>query len=128
VLAAATTVAVLHGTAILFMVTGSLIARRRPRLLYLHAPVALAILAVHLAGQPCPLTDLELALRGAAGAARYSGGFLGHYALAPFGVDVHTTAAQVGIYLTAVVPNVVGYGLLALRRSGCVWRAGRRPS
>ena len=113
-LVAAWAVAVLHGAAVLFMVTGSLLALRRPRLLYLHTPVALAILAVNLAGQPCPLTELELALRGAAGAAPYSGGFLGHYALAPFGVGVHTVGAQVGIYLIAVVPNVVGYGL-ALR-------------
>ena len=56
-------VAVVHGAAVLFMLTGSLLALRWPRLLYLHVPVALAILAVNLAGQPCPLTDLELALR-----------------------------------------------------------------
>jgi hypothetical protein len=120
-LAAAVAVAVLHGAAVLFMLTGSLLALRRPRLLYLHAPVALAILAVNLAGQPCPLTDLELALRDAAGADAYSGGFLGHYVLAPFGVDVHAPAAQFGIYAVAVAPNVVGYGLHALR----LLRAGR---
>jgi len=111
VLVAAGGGAVLHGAAVLFMLAGSLLALRRPRLLYLHAPVALAILAVNLAGQPCPLTDLELALRDAAGAAPYAGGFLGHYLLAPLGVDVHTAGAQLGIYLTAIVPNAVGYGV-----------------
>ena len=122
----ANAVALLHGVTVLFMLTGSLLALRRPGLLYLHAPMALAILALALAGQPCPLTDLELALRDAAGAAPYTGGFLGHYLLAPFGVDVRTTAAQVGIHVTAVVPNLVGYGLAAsrgIRRAGV--RTGR---
>jgi Protein of Unknown function (DUF2784) len=128
VLVAAFLVAVLHGAAVLFMVTGSLLALRAPRLLYLHAPVALAILAVHLAGQPCPLTEWELALREAAGGEPYSGGFLGHYLLAPVGVDVGTAAAQVGIVLTALVPNVFGYGLHGLRmtRDGS-WRVGAEP-
>ena len=114
----------LHGAAVLFMVTGSLLALRAPRLMYLHAPVALAILAVHLGGQPCPLTEVELALRDAAGARSYSGGFLGHYVLAPFGVDVRTAAAQVGIYLAALVPNVLGYGLQGLRVARSAGRSG----
>ena len=123
---AAWAVAVLHGAVVLFFVTGSLLARRRPGLLYLHAPMALAVLALALAGQPCPLTVLELALREAAGAAPYTGGFLGHYLLSPFGVDVRTTAAQVGIHVVAVVPNLLGYGLAAqrARRDGGV-RTGR---
>ncbi len=130
-LAAAWAVALLHGAVVLFFLTGSLLALRRPGLLYVHAPMALAILALALAGQPCPLTDLELALRDAAGVAPYTGGFLGHYVLSPFGVDVRTTAAQVGIHVTAVVPNLVGYGLAALRsrRDGAVSTgrpAGRR--
>ncbi|MGY2129237.1 DUF2784 domain-containing protein [Blastococcus sp. SYSU DS0617] len=49
------------------MLTGALLAVRWPRLVLLHAPVALAILAVNLAGADCPLTDLELALRERAG-------------------------------------------------------------
>ena len=125
-LAAAWAVALLHGAVVLFFLTGSLLALRRPGLLYLHAPMALAILALALAGQPCPLTDLELALRDAAGAAPYTDGFLGHYLLAPVGVDVRTTAAQVGIHVTSAVPNLVGYGLAAsraIRRAGV--RTGR---
>lgn len=123
-LALAYAVAVLHAAAVVFMVTGSLLALHRPRLLYLHAPVALAILAVNLAGLPCPLTDLELALRSTAGAAGYTGGFIGHYALAPFGADVHTATAQIGIYATATASNVVGYGAAALRAArDRPWRA-----
>ena len=108
-------VAVVHALAVVIMVTGALVALRHPRVLLVHAPVAAAILAVHLAGAPCPLTELELALRERAGAAAYSGGFLGHHVLAPFGLDVGSPAVQAGIYTVALVPNLVGYGLLAVR-------------
>ncbi|SHN54484.1 Protein of Unknown function [Geodermatophilus obscurus] len=108
-------VALVHALAVALMVTGALVALRRPRFLLVHAPVAAAILAVHLAGAPCPLTELELALRERAGGVPYTGGFLGHYALAPLGLDVGGPAVQAGIYAVALVPNVLGYGLLAVR-------------
>jgi len=104
-----------HGAAVLFMLSGALLALRWRCALYVHAPVALAILAVNLAGAPCPLTRLELALRADAGAPGYSGGFLGHYLFAPLGLDVHSTAVQLGMYTVAVGLNAVGYGLLVAR-------------
>ena len=108
-------VAVVHALAVVLMVTGALVALRRPRILLLHAPVAAAILAVNLAGAPCPLTTLELSLRARAGGEPYGGGFLGHYVLGPLGLDVGSPAVQAGVYVVAVTPNVVGYGLLAAR-------------
>jgi len=108
-------VAVLHGIAVVLVVTGALLALWWPRLLFLHAPVAAAVLAVNLAGAPCPLTELELALRERAGAPPYDGGFLGHYALAPLGLDVASPAVQVGIHAAVLVPNLLGYGLLSVR-------------
>lgn len=108
-------VAVVHALAVVLMVTGALVALRRPRVLLLHAPVAAAILAVNLAGAPCPLTTLELALRERAGGEPYGGGFLGHYVLAPLGLDVGSPAVQAGVYVVAATPNVIGYGLLAAR-------------
>ena len=126
-LVAAWTVAALHFALIGFMLTGSLLALRWPRLLWVHAPVALAVLAVNLAGAPCPLTVWELDLRAAAGVPGYPDGFIDHYFLVPFGApDVHTTAAQVGIYLTALIPNLVGYGLHAVRAVRTGRPAGRR--
>jgi Protein of Unknown function (DUF2784) len=126
----ASAVAVVHGAAVVFMVCGVMVcaglpALPRRRLLYLHVAVALAILAVNLAAAPCPLTDLELALRARAGGPAYTGGFLGHYLFRPLGWDSHRTAVRVGEYLVAVVPNAVGYGLLAVRalRSRRVRRA-----
>src|SRR3712207_2077082 len=91
-------VAVVHGLAVVLMLTGALVALRLPRLLWVHVPVAAAILTVNLAGAPCPLTDLELALRERAGGEPYTGGFLGHYALAPFGLEVASPAVQAGVH------------------------------
>ncbi|MFW3168529.1 DUF2784 domain-containing protein [Geodermatophilus sp. CPCC 206100] len=108
-------VAVVHGLAVGLLLTGALLALRWPRLVLLHAPVAAAILAVHLAGAPCPLTEWELALRERAGGEVYTGGFLGHFVFAPLGLDVGSPAVQAGIYTVALLPNAVGYGLLAVR-------------
>ena len=124
-------VAVLHAAAVLFMLTGALAALRFPRLLLLHVPVALAILAVNLAGADCPLTTIELHLREQAGVAPYDDGFLGHYVLGPLGLDVGATATQAGIYTLAIGLNALGYGLLARRavqgRRAVPGRAGAAP-
>ena len=114
----ASAVAVLHALAVVLMLTGALLALRWPRLLLLHAPVAVSILAVNLAGAECPLTDLELALRAAAGAQLYDGGFLGHYLFEPLSLDVDAPGTQLGIYATAFGLNALGYGMVAIRR----WR------
>ncbi|CCG02952.1 DUF2784 domain-containing protein [Blastococcus saxobsidens] len=120
-------VALVHAAAVLFMLVGALLALRWPRLVLLHAPVALVILAVNLAGADCPLTDLELWLRERAGAPGYAGGFLGHYLFDPLGLDVDATGTQAGIYAVALTPNVVGYGRLAVRER-CRLRLSRRPA
>jgi hypothetical protein len=108
-------VAALHGAAVAFMLSGSLLALRWPRLLWLHAPVALVILGLYLTGSDCPLTTWELALREAAGESGYRGGFIGHYITEPLGFPIEATSTQIGIYVTAFLPNLVGYALL-LRR------------
>lgn len=114
-------VAVVHAAAVVFMLTGALLALRWPRLLIAHLPVAVSILAVNRVGADCPLTTLELWLRARAGDELYSGGFLGHYVFAPVGIDVAGAPAQIGMYTVAVLSSVVGYGLLAKR-------ALRRPA
>jgi hypothetical protein len=111
----ASAVAVLHAAVVLFMLTGALLALRWPRLVLAHAPVAFAVLAVNLAGAPCPLTTLELALRERAGVPPYDDGFLGHVLFGPLGLDVAATATQVGTYTVAFGLNAVGYGLLLAR-------------
>jgi hypothetical protein len=111
----ANAVALLHATAVLFMLTGSLLALRWPRVLWLHVPVSLAILGLYLTGSDCPLTTWELALREQAGEPGYTGGFIGHYITEPLGFPIEETSTQVGIYVVAFVPNLIGYGLLLAR-------------
>jgi hypothetical protein len=120
--AAAVAVAVLHGSAVVLMLTGSLLALRWPRILWLHVPLALTILCLYLTGSDCPLTTLELDLREGAGQPPYTGGFLGHYVTEPWGFPIEATSTQVGIIVAAVLPNLVGYGLLVARHRGGVAR------
>jgi hypothetical protein len=133
-------VAVLHAAAVLFMLTGSLLAVRWPRVLWLHVPVALAILGLYLTNSDCPLTTWELALREQAGEPGYRGGFIGHYVTEPLGFPIEATSTQVGLLVVAILPNLVGYGLLLRRgvngreprgrprrRPGPAWRRSRRP-
>ncbi|TYP88472.1 DUF2784 domain-containing protein [Blastococcus xanthinilyticus] len=120
----ANAVAVLHAAAVLFMLVGALLALRWRRLMLLHAPVALAILAVNLAGADCPLTTLELALRAEAGLPGYDGGFLGHYVVGPLALDVRAPGLQAGIYSVALGLNAVGYGALLHRAAAGGCRSG----
>jgi hypothetical protein len=112
----ANAVAVLHAAAVLFMLTGALLELRWPWVLWIHIPLSLAILGIYLTGSDCPLTNLELALRARAGEPGYTGGFIGHYATEPLGFPIHATSTQVGIYVLAFVPNVIGYSLLVRNR------------
>ncbi len=117
-------VAALHLAAVVLMLAGGVLALRRPRLLWAHVPVALAILAVNRAGADCPLTDLELVLRSRAGEAPYGGGFIGHYLVEPMHPGGITPSVQLVIYALAVLPNAVAYALLVRR---ALRRAGRPP-
>ena len=112
----ADSVAALHAAAVLFMLTGSLLALRWPPVLWLHVPVSLAILGLYVSGSDCPLTSWELLLRRRAGVPGYTGGFIGHYVTEPLGFPIHATSTQVGIYVVAFLPNVIGYGLLVSGR------------
>ena len=102
----------LHAAAIAFMLTGGLLALRRPWVLWFHIPISVAILALFASRTACPITDLERWLRARAGMPGYGdGGYIGHYTLRPFGIDVATTGAQVLLYTLAVTPNVVAYSV-----------------
>lgn len=108
-------VAAAHAAAVVFMLTGALLALRWPRVLLGHVPVSVAILAVNLVGVDCPLTTFELWLRKRASGQLYRGGFLHHYGFEPLGIDMASTRAQLGTYAVAVLPNVLGYTLLTIK-------------
>lgn len=124
---AASAVAVLHAATVLLMLTGSLLALRWPRLLWLHVPVSLVILGLYLTGSDCPLTTWELVLRDRAGEPGYPGGFLGYYLTEPLGFPIEATSTQIGLVTVALLPNLVGYGLL-VTRSGSRGRRASRPA
>ena len=108
-------VAVVHLLAVALLLSGALLALRWPRLLPVHLAVAGSILAVNLAGADCPLTDLEQALRAAAGEAAYGGGFIAHYLIEPWHPAGITPGVSLGIYAMAVAPNALA-AVLHLRR------------
>ena len=109
-------VAVVHLLAVALLLSGALLALRWPRLLPVHLVVAGSILAVNLAGADCPLTDLEQALRDAAGEAPYSGGFISHYLIEPWHPAGITSGVSLGIYAAALAPNLLATALLVARR------------
>lgn len=121
----ATAVAVLHGAVVAFLLTGSLVALRWPRVLWAHLPVTLAVLGLYVTNSACPLTTWELGLREAAGQPRYRGGFIGHYVTEPMGVPIEAASTQVGIYAVAFGVNLLGYALLM--SPGRRARSGARP-
>ena len=69
----------LHLAFIAFIVAGGLLAFRWRWAPLVHVPAVLWGVYIEASGGVCPLTPLENALRHAAGAAGYSGGFIEHY-------------------------------------------------
>ena len=72
-------VVVIHIAFMLFVVTGPLLAHRRPRLAVVHAPAIAWAVASITTGLSCPLTALEKLLRRLAGEGAYGGGFVDRY-------------------------------------------------
>jgi hypothetical protein len=109
-----------HVAFVAFVVAGGLLVLRWPRAAWAHLPCALWGAWVEVAGWICPLTPLEVDLRGRAGEAGYPGGFLEHYVtplLYPAGL---TREIQIGLGIAVVVVNVVVYAWVWRR-----WRAAR---
>ncbi len=111
-------VLLLHLLFILFVVGGGLIVLRRPRLAWVHLPVALWGALIEFVGWTCPLTPLENALRRLAGEAGYSGGFVEHYLLPIVYPGALTREIQIVLGLLVVGINLLVYAIL--------WRRLRR--
>ncbi|ACV33385.1 DUF2784 domain-containing protein [Accumulibacter sp.] len=109
-------IVVLHFLFIAFVVLGGVLARRWPRLAWVHLPAACWGAAIELSGWICPLTPLENRFRQAAGEAGYAGSFIDHYLLPilyPVGL---TREIQYGLAAVVIVVNVAVYGCLLRRR------------
>jgi hypothetical protein len=109
-----------HLAFIAFATFGALAVWRWPRLAWLHLPALAWAAYVVLAGEICPLTPLENALRHAAGEAGYPESFIDHYLLPLIYPDAvqgevgRGVQALLGIGL--LVLNVAAYAALLMRR------------
>ena len=106
----------LHLGFILFVLWGGLLTFRWRWAPLVHLPAAGWGVLVEVSGGLCPLTPLENALRSAAGAAGYSGGFIEQY-LVP-----------------AIYPVALSYplqillaGVVVLTNAAVYWVVWRRP-
>ncbi len=115
-------VLLLHFGFLAFVVSGALLAWRWPRLAWLHLPALAWGAYVVLAGEICPLTPLESALRQAGGGSGYADSFIEHYLLPliyPGAVQGTTgRGLQVALGVALLVFNALAYAL--------VWRQRRR--
>lgn len=74
-------VLLLHLAFILFVIAGAALVAWRRALLLPHLAAVAWGAGIELTGAVCPLTWLEIDLRGRAGQAGYHGGFIDHYLL-----------------------------------------------
>ncbi|HVH09552.1 MAG TPA: DUF2784 domain-containing protein [Gemmatimonadales bacterium] len=70
-----------HALFVVFVVGGGALVWRWPRLAWAHVPCAVWGIAIEYGGWICPLTPLEVWLRGRAGLEGYTGSFVEHYVI-----------------------------------------------
>jgi hypothetical protein len=116
-LIAADLVLVVHLLFIGFVVAGSFLTWRWPRLIWAQLPAMVYGALVELAGFACPLTALQNYLLRNGGQAGYRGGFISHYLIQLIYPPGLTRGLQIGLGLFVVLIAVVGYGGY-LRRNG----------
>jgi len=118
--ALADTVLVLHFAFIAFVALGGLLVLRWPGLAWLHLPAVAWGAYVIIAGEICPLTPLEVALRIRGGEPGYEHSFIEQYLLPLVYPDAVQGSAgrglQVALGIAVVVINAVAYAV-AWRRS-----------
>lgn len=125
-LIAADLVLVAHVLFIGFVVVGSFLTWRWPRVIWVQLPAMVYGALVELAGFACPLTAIQNYLLRRGGEAGYRGGFISHYLVQVIYPPGLTRGLQIGLGLFVVLIAVIGYGGY-LHRNGParVRRAGR---
>ena len=116
-LIAADLVLVAHLLFIGFVVGGSFLAWRWPRVIWAQLPAMVYGALVELVGFACPLTALQNYLLRRGGQAGYRGGFISHYLIRVIYPPGLTRGLQIALGLSVVLIAVVGYGGY-LRRFG----------
>jgi hypothetical protein len=108
---------VLHLAFIVFVVAGGLLALRLSWVPLVHLPAALWGVFIEASGRVCPLTPLENALRRAAGASGYAGGFIEHYLVPAIYPPALSHQVQLELAGLVVLANALVYSV--------VWRQHR---
>jgi uncharacterized protein DUF2784 len=127
--AAADAVVVVHLSFIGFVVFGSFLTWRWPKVAYVHVPVAVYGALVEFIGFSCPLTPLENYLRHRAGQAGYRGGFIAHYLVSVIYPPGLTRGMQAGLGVVVLIIMAGGYwgGVRRHRRRGRLGRSRQSP-
>lgn len=114
--ALADVVLLFHLAFIIFVVLGSLLVWRFPRLAWLHLPAVMWAGLIEMSGRVCPLTPLENHLRQLSGEAGYHGGFVEHYLLPIIYPHALSREMQIGLGIAVIAINVVAYTVLHQRK------------
>ena len=113
----------LHAAFVVFASCGGLLARRWPRIAWIHLPTVAWAALVEFAGWICPLTPLENWLRRQGGGSEYGGDFIARYLLPVLYPADLTRTTQIVLGTLVVAVNLVVYGLVVY---GAWWRRHRR--
>ena len=114
--AAADAILVTHFAFVLFAVFGALLILRWRRIAWLHIPAVVWAAFVEFSGTICPLTPLEVILRGQAGEAGYAGGFIEHYVVSLLYPEGLARDTQTILGAIVVVINAAIYIVAFMRR------------
>ncbi len=114
----ADTTLVVHLCFVLFVVLGGLLVLRWRWIAWIHLPAVLWGAFVEFTGRICPLTPLEVWLRGLGGEEGYEGGFIEHYITSWIYPEGLTRELQIALGLGALAINLLVYAT--------VWRRARR--
>ena len=125
---AADAVVVVHLLFIGFVVFGSFLTWRWPKVAWVHIPVAVYGVLVEFIGFTCPLTPLENYLRHRAGETGYHGGFIAHYLVRVIYPPGLTRGMQAGLGVLVLLIMVGGYWGAVLHRRTASARSAARPA
>jgi hypothetical protein len=100
-------VVVAHATFVVFVALGGFLVLRWPRLAWFHLPAVAWGVVVELAGWVCPLTPLEIWLRGES----YHDGFVAHYVEAWLYPPGLTREMQVALAAGVLALNAAVYSV-----------------
>ena len=105
----ADSIAFIHLLFVLFVMFGSLLLLRWPRVIWLHLPALAWGLIVEFSGAICPLTPLESRLRAMAGETGYTDDFLSRWLLTVLYPEQLTRGLQIALGTSLLVLNLSLY-------------------